>query len=170
MDALRSNVSKSIVTWWYDRTRRLGRAPMRADFDPAEFVRILPYVYLVDVEPEGRYRIRLSGTYIVDLWGFDSTGMAVDAGTFGEKWMAIGDIYDDVVRRCVPIGTHERVEIARGLRIDVEVTHLPLVDGEGRVNMILGTLVRMGPLPRYDAATLDRTAFKWEIVARDLVG
>jgi hypothetical protein len=35
--------------------------------------------------------------------------------------------------------------------------------------MILGTLVRMGPKQRYDASTLDRSAFKWEIVARDLV-
>ena len=54
------------------------RLPRRADFYPDEMIELLPYLFMVDIEPEsGDYRYRLVGTNEASLRNFDPTGKLV---------------------------------------------------------------------------------------------
>jgi hypothetical protein len=54
--------------------RRAGRLPGRDDISPAGFKRLLPTVSLIDVLPEGDYRVRLAGTGLHSVYGREITG------------------------------------------------------------------------------------------------
>ena len=66
----------------YDYWRGKGGCvdmPALGDIDPLEIHSILPYVILLDVEPEPlRFRYRLAGTGVVARHGSDPTGKYVD--------------------------------------------------------------------------------------------
>jgi hypothetical protein len=51
--------------------------PSRADLDPIEIPKLLPYVTLIDVLAPGRYRFRLIGTAIAEEQGLNATGREV---------------------------------------------------------------------------------------------
>ncbi len=72
------------VGLFYDYWRRKcppGGLPSRRALDPAEMTQFLPCVTLLDVEQAGarrRFRVRLMGTHLVDLFGEDVTGQYLD--------------------------------------------------------------------------------------------
>ncbi len=141
MTTLVSAVSRAACAWWYDATERLGRLPARRDFDPTEHPKLLPHVFLMDVEPEGRFRIRLNETYITDLWGHEPTGRYLDQDNFGPRWSSLRDLLEETAAGRRPLATHERVMHGRGFALLNEVVHLPLAQDGGAIDMVLGTLV-----------------------------
>jgi hypothetical protein len=50
----------------------------RADIDPGELIFVLPYVALIEVHPQLRFRHRLVGTGYRDALGFEATGIWVE--------------------------------------------------------------------------------------------
>lgn len=70
--------------YWVSRCR--GRAmPRRADIDPTEIAPLLPYIALVDIEPNPfRVRYRVVGTKMVEYVGHDFTGLYLDELKFSK--------------------------------------------------------------------------------------
>ena len=65
-----------------------GVPPSRADIDPLfEIPKLLPNLYLVDVEPDG-FRFRLVGSEITKRAGRDTTGRAIDRSLLSEESLA----------------------------------------------------------------------------------
>jgi hypothetical protein len=59
--------------------KRNGRTFLsRADIDPVELVFVLPFVALIEVHPQLRFRHRLVGTGYRDALGFEATNMWVE--------------------------------------------------------------------------------------------
>lgn len=84
MRRIASERLRQLVQYW--SLKRGGqRMPSRADIDPVDIPRLLPYLRLVDVlrEPEIRFRYRLIGTAIVERMGIDITGRYIDESLFG---------------------------------------------------------------------------------------
>jgi len=81
---------KELHAYW-DR-KRAGRAmPFRSDIVPTEIPKLLPMLFMVDVEHEPRrFRYRLIGTGVVALTGRDLTGRAVDEQVFGKRCRMFG--------------------------------------------------------------------------------
>lgn len=62
-DALEHPLLQQLQAYW-DRCRGDRPMPARADLDPADIKPVLPYLILIDVEPEPlRFRVRLAGTF-----------------------------------------------------------------------------------------------------------
>jgi hypothetical protein len=80
---------RSLYRWW--QGRRAGDIPDRADLDPADLKRLLPNIFIVDVEHDPfRIRYRLVGTRAIEVTGFDITGHYLDEllpADVGEPWM-----------------------------------------------------------------------------------
>jgi hypothetical protein len=67
------------VVYWHTR-RGAKTMPARADLSPADLVKILPKVMLVDVLPQApHFHFRVVGTNIADWIKFDATGQTLDA-------------------------------------------------------------------------------------------
>jgi hypothetical protein len=56
----------------YWRNKRGSRSmPARRDVDPVEIWKLLPYVQLIEIMPDGRSRYRLVGTLLAKAYGRD---------------------------------------------------------------------------------------------------
>ncbi|HLY54735.1 MAG TPA: PAS domain-containing protein [Stellaceae bacterium] len=65
---------------WHILEPKRGQRPFlaRVDIDPGELVFVLPFVALVEVHPQLRFRHRLVGTGYRDALGFEATNMWVE--------------------------------------------------------------------------------------------
>ena len=90
----------------YDYWRRCAsgrRAPARGDLDPSAFRSLLPYISLIDVACGlDDAVVRLAGTRIRDIYGFEPTGRSLGEFEWGDKadyWHAV---YRRVIRKRAP--------------------------------------------------------------------
>ena len=80
---------RQFLSYWRGLCRG-RRFPARADLDPVDIPRLLPYMMLVDVADAnaGSFAFRLIGSHITDMVGFNPTGRSLDAflgdGSFGD--------------------------------------------------------------------------------------
>jgi hypothetical protein len=66
-------ILSSLWRYW-DMKRGARRMPLRRDIDPGEIPRLLPHLQLIErIEGKG-FRYRLTGSAIVQGYGFDATG------------------------------------------------------------------------------------------------
>ena len=129
---------RQLYDYWLDRAGG-AEMPARSSLRPADFPRLLPYVSLIEVERQPlRFRFRLAGTRLRDLYDREVTGLYLDEIDWGgqsEYWRA----------------AHHRVAetgrpaqgVVRGLRaVKDHLVHfwlrLPLSTASGRPGIILG--------------------------------
>ena len=139
---------KDLHAYWL--AKRQGRAmPARADVHPAEIISHLPTVFLIGVEKQSRkpedFRIRLMGTALNELFGFDITrmtlldGLDTEYAKFGAKLLAI------VCELRRPIRLHGRLALhGRPGVTPIEVALFPLSSSGKQVDVLLGELVKRG--------------------------
>lgn len=69
---------RMIAGYWSGLPRSALGVPLRRDLDPLDLPpSLLPFLWMVDVEPE-RFRFRMCGTHLVRALGFDPTGRYYD--------------------------------------------------------------------------------------------
>jgi hypothetical protein len=135
---LESERLRTALEYW--ERKRAGRLmPSRADYDPADFPALLPFVILTDVERQNPldFRYRLIGTAICDRIRRDYTGWRLQDLPHQRP----GSLVWDGRARCVEtrapvidpvvpyVGSHARVRHVRQV-------HLPLSANGETVNMI----------------------------------
>ncbi len=112
--------------------------PSRADINPAQIPRLLPFISLIDVDPSiEQSRVRLAGTRLRDVYDREITGLRIEDLDLGPKrdyWMA-------AYRHTVVDGKPTQ-GIVRGPRVNKEHLvqywiRLPLAAGSGKVGMVL---------------------------------
>jgi hypothetical protein len=130
---------RQLYDYWL--SRGAGKAmPSRADINPADIPRLLPFVSLVDVAADlGRSRVRLAGTRLRDVFDREITGSSLedlDLGQSRDYWLA--------AYRHTALDGKPTQGIVRGPRMNKEHLvqywlRLPLAapDGDG-VRMVLG--------------------------------
>lgn len=136
-DLFRDTRLARLLDYW--RGKRGNRpAPARRNIRPMELGPLIPIVHLIDVhqDPLG-FCHRLVGAEIVDRVGRDVTGKWVDEALYGP---ATTEIFDGLAavaweirpyRRLARLDWHDRPWLA------MESLEMPLLDEDGRVNMIL---------------------------------
>ena len=85
----------------YWRSKFVGRRlPSRSSIDPIEIPKLLPWVFMMDVEHSPlSFRYRLIGTGIVGFLGRDFTGRAVDEANYGARAERMHAIFRSAVDR-----------------------------------------------------------------------
>lgn len=85
--------------------KRGARAlPARADFEPAEFRRLLPNILLLDVLPPPEfYRVRLAGEAVNEFYGQNITGLTPREYMGAEAANAISGLIATVVTSGQPV-------------------------------------------------------------------
>ena len=122
--------------------------PSRADLDPVDIVRLLPYLTLVDVlSDSGRYKFRLIGTETVKTLGKDLTGKYLDEMPEIERYLKVR--YDWLVKEKRPYFIFDKLKWSSKSYIEYYVLGLPLSHNGRDVNMFLfGTWYQFPNDPR----------------------
>ena len=128
---------RQLYDYWVAKSSH-GGLPLRRDVSPAHFPKLLPFISLIDVEAgTGRFKVRLAGTRLRDIYDRETTGLYLDDIDWGDKhdyWMAS---YAHLVKDAKPAqGT------IRGPRVQKEHMvqywlRLPLSVGGDGVGLIL---------------------------------
>ena len=127
---------RSLHRWWLDKSG--CDIPDRTDLDPADLRRLLPNLFIADVEHEPfRIRYRLVGTRAIEATGFDITGRYLDdllpAG-IDEPWM---DYYHRAYRSRLPLFGAIAAPTRSGGRFTYEFGLFPLRKGAGTVDQFV---------------------------------
>jgi hypothetical protein len=138
-DAPISPLGREFLAYWHGKCPEAGY-PTRADIAPAEMLKLLPYVFMLDVLEEGGefdFRFRLVGTAIMQVEG-EHTGkllsdMFPDRAAYAVLWRQ----YCDAAAGRVWV-RHETLRWQGRDHIDYEVILAPLQDEAGRVTMLIG--------------------------------
>ena len=100
---LTSDLVDELESYWYTKVQA-GGMPKRSDIDPCDFVRLLPYILLMDIQYEPfRVRYRLIGTQVALHSRLDFTGYYLDQLTFNPAAVDFGRVYREICVLKVPI-------------------------------------------------------------------
>jgi hypothetical protein len=130
-----------LLAYWQRRCRAPGQLPGRADFDPADFLPLLPHIFLIDVQLEPRaYRYRLCGTGIAEAYGLDLTGKALDEVFSDIFRKAVTTVFNHVVEHRAPLRTYGTLAWRETQHHRFEGIQMPLAADGAKVDMILGAM------------------------------
>jgi hypothetical protein len=104
-----------------------------------EIPRLLPYVFLVDVERDPlRFRFRLIGTQICAWAGRDMTGRYTDEPEYGPRGPVVTGQYAEVVARRRPLYNEQPASKPDRDYLFYDRLVLPLASDGHNVDLILG--------------------------------
>ena len=87
---------RAFAAYWQSK-RGQRRAPARADIDPSELGPFLPHMYMLDVLPGPRVKVRLLGTEAMQSGGVDYTGRFADEVLPPDRYAELQQEVDDVL-------------------------------------------------------------------------
>jgi hypothetical protein len=131
-------ILRQALAHWH-KMRGARAMPARRDFDPAEVPALLPHVQLID-RVAGRYRYRLVGTELVQVFGRDYTGQFPDEMFSDNRGPFICQVFDRVREARQPMFLRSRYITAKNVEFAANRLYLPLSGDGHEVNMILGVL------------------------------
>jgi len=142
----------SLWRYW-DSKRRRRRMPRRRDIEPAEIPRLLPHLQLVErIEGKG-FRHRLTGTAIVQGYGFDATGKFTQEILTPARHKIASRHYAMVFDSGRPIFARNRYVRDSFLIVMISRIILPLsLDGESVGMLLLGHTFASPPPEEQDTA------------------
>src|SRR3546814_18556267 len=76
-DMPQAPVLQSLLAYWQSKCGPGDRLPGRRDLDPLELRGLLPNIYLIDVLPARRFRLRLLGEAPVEVYGTGKVGRLI---------------------------------------------------------------------------------------------
>ncbi len=134
---------RALYEYWSSKCGQ-NRLPTRADLDPADIPRLLPYIYIVDVERDPvRFRFRLVGSRVRDWFGHDATGHYVDDPCKGDLDLGMTEVYRQVFESRVPRHVQRDIPDLGAFVHCFDRLILPLAGADGTVDkLICGVWVR----------------------------
>jgi hypothetical protein len=156
---------REVYDYWL-KLRGNRRMPSRDEFRPKGLVRRLPMMSLVELSPcDRRFRFRLAGTGLRNVFGEELTGRFLGDIGFGEQLDFWRDVYDGVAGSAAPAQGYTRLAW-RDKPVMVQAwLRLPLAGADGEVSTILGydrflPMERMSAKPRVrEAVTQPRLQY-----------
>ncbi len=143
---MRQPSSRDLFAYW-DRLRGTRNAPDRSEIDPGAIRASLPDVFLLGLDPAGRYPFRLAGMAVCALFGRELRDT-----TFAELWSpatgpAMAKLVHCVIDDCIGALTAITGRNEAGQGLDLELLLLPLTCRDGERARIIGAL--SAPKPPY---------------------
>jgi hypothetical protein len=140
-DASVSPLGREFLAYWHGKCPAGGGYPTRADIVPEEMVRLLPYVFMVDVVPDRGggldFRFRLVGTAIMEIEGEHTGKLLSSMFPDREAYAVLWRQYDEAAAG--KIGVRRETLSWQGRdHVRYEVILAPLQDESGRVSMLIG--------------------------------
>ncbi len=156
VEDLRLKPLRPLVQHWLALYRSQGVVPALRDLDAVQFAPSMRYAWVIDVEPDGGFRFRLSGESLIEWYGFSLKGKRYE------------DVFPAVTLPGVSAGTHRVLNTPAGVYQSMtarmpdwteparyERIGLPLRDGSGRVAHMLGATLFEKPPAHNGKGSID---------------
>lgn len=137
ISAVAARAHEEIFAYWAS-LRREGRLPSRDDLNPFMLKRLLPTVSLVEIRPDGDYRLRLAGTGLYTVYGREITGRTLNevySGPAADYWR---EQFDKVRAERRPLAGCHNMGWRGAPHMSILWQRLPLARNGYDVDMILG--------------------------------
>lgn len=135
VDDLPNSILRNIYQYWIN-IKGERSMPSRADLNPADIVKLLPHINLIDVEHEtGRYKMRLIGTETVKAMGLDVTGKYLDEFPLIEQ--VLKKNYAWLVREKCPYINFDKLKWSSKSFMEYYALGLPLSQNGKDVNILM---------------------------------
>ena len=129
---------REVYDYWL-RLKGGDDMPARSDFRPAAIVRRLPMVSLIDVtDCARRFRFRLAGTGLRQVFGEELTGRYLSDIAFDEQADFWRGVYDGVADDAAPAQGYTKLAWRDRPTVLQAWLRLPLAGSDGTVSTILG--------------------------------
>ncbi|MBL4801949.1 MAG: PAS domain-containing protein [Emcibacter sp.] len=143
---LPNDVLRKIYQYWLGM-KRDRIMPSRADLKPEEILSLLPYISLVDVEPETkRYKMRLIGSETVKAMSADMTGKYLDEVPLIEALLKQN--YDWLVEEKQPYLNFDKLRWSSKSYLEYYALGMPLSENGTDVNMLMFGMFYQFPLEK----------------------
>lgn len=154
-EKIESALIRDLFAYWQGK-RRGGALPCRSDIEPADLRALLPNLLIVDFEQEPfRVKFRLVGTRIVELTGFEFTGLYLDEVAPPDVAAAFTACYRTASHRRQPV--LERITWRSDQVIsDYDICVLPLDDDGGAAQRAIAAECYARLEKQYDLTKLRR--------------
>lgn len=140
---LNDPIFQEIFDYWMSR-RSGDRLPSRKDIDPTDIRKVLGHIALIEVVPgtqRPRFRYRLWGTRVTELYGRDYTGYMLDEVIIPTAREKIQEVFEWVIENRKPHFWQIPVPAENRDFVSNRRLLLPLA-GDGRhVDMLLAVMV-----------------------------
>ncbi|MFN4311574.1 MAG: PAS domain-containing protein [Ferrovibrio sp.] len=135
----RSPILQRLLAYWQSKCGPDGRLPGRTDLDPLDLRTLLPNIYLIDVLPEGGFRVRLLGEAHVAVYGPGLVGRTIDDIFPPHSAAEFNRLYSAVVRRRTHVINQGQVTWWQSHEwLRYEGLHAPLAADGVRIDCIFG--------------------------------
>lgn len=133
-------VPEQVALFDYWASKSGERLPARSDIHPGEMRSLLPSISLMDVLDDAplQLRVRLAGTRLRDYLGVEITGRTFDELDLRDQRDYWHTAYREVVEFRRPAQGVVRLMPWKQAGMFQFWLRLPLMDQEGRINMVLG--------------------------------
>lgn len=155
--ALRDPHGRLFLDYWTFKCRG-GKLPGRQHIDPVEMRSFLTYIVLLDVDRRlggrgPRFRYRLVGTHVVEIFGHELTGVYLDEVNPPDVYPAVEAHLAGVVQSCRPAVGYHALPAAHTYYRQYEHVTVPLATDGYTVDMLLGLRCGLpGAMPRAEPA------------------
>jgi hypothetical protein len=175
---MRQQISKDLFAYWSE-LKGLRAAPDRADIDPASIRHILADTFIVEVDAEHAFPLRLSGTRVNALWLQEQKGMSFVDLWREEDRRGVRAALLAVVEGVTPIVAGVRSKAPGDLPLELEMLLLPLRYFGKTHSRLLGALspayqpdwlghLPAGPLELVSMRVIDRAAARGPVPYRKI--
>ncbi len=147
--------SRLLLEYWGTLPREKG-IPAKADLDVVQMPRpLLPHLFLLEFDYSPfRAVFRLQGTFMTNSLGQSFTGKEIANGLLGHETDRVLQQMERLASSQVPYITKECLVSETGVKLAIEVVHLPLLDEEGKTSHLIGSLTPVQGNPsRFDDLT-----------------
>jgi hypothetical protein len=150
---LRDPHARLFLDYWLIKCQE-GKLPGRQHIDPVEMRSFLTFVVLLDVErrPAGRglrFRYRLVGTHVVEIFGHELTGVYLDEVNPPDAYPTVEAHLGSVIQNGRPAVGCFALPAAHPHYRRYEHVTVPLASDGRTVDMLLGLRCGLpGPIPR----------------------
>jgi hypothetical protein len=137
-------VTRDLHDYW-DRLKGERTAPDRADIDPVAIRHILADTFIIEVDVDRRFPLRLCGARVNALWLDDQKGRPFLSWWTAQHRHDIGEAVRQVIFKETPLLAHA-VGAGAGEPAEFELLLLPLRHFGNRCARVLGSLAPVQPL------------------------
>lgn len=136
---MKQKTTQALYAYW-NAVRRDRLAPRRFEIEPARIPDLLPVTFILERMGAEKYRFRLAGTRICEVFGSELRGTdLLDGWSVADHDELLGLIHNVTDRGAVGVATVD-LETAGGHRAELEILILPLLHTNDTVDRLLGAI------------------------------